>query len=163
MRLQRTMAIAIFVGALFGSGTSAFADITGFLGLAGGPSLRGAKGVAVGVGLVIVGVELEYSDTGDDLPGGAPRIRTGMANGLLQTPVPIAGMQFYATAGGGIYHHELGGLTETNVGINVGGGIKKKLIGPLRIRIDYRYFRFSGSPIGADGVHRVYVGANIKF
>jgi opacity protein-like surface antigen len=163
MRLQRAMAITIFVGALFGSGTSAFADITGFLGLAGGPSLRGAKGVAVGVGLVIVGVELEYSDTGDDLPGGAPRIRTGMANGLLQTPAAVAGMQLYATAGGGVYHHELGGLTETNVGINVGGGIKKKLIGPLRIRIDYRYFRFSGSPIGAEGVHRVYVGANIKF
>jgi opacity protein-like surface antigen len=163
MRLQRAMAIAVFVGTISGSGTPAFADITGFLGLAGGPSVRGAKGVAIGVGLVIVAVEFEYSDTGDDFPEGAPRIRTGMANGLLQTPVPIAGMQFYATAGGGIYHHELGGLTETNVGINFGGGIKRKLIGPLRIRLDYRYFRFSGSPIGADGVHRIYVGANLKF
>ena len=30
-----------------------------------------------------------------------------MFNGLLQTPVPIAGMQFYGTAGGGVYRETL--------------------------------------------------------
>ena len=37
------------------------------------------------------------------LDEGAPSLRTFMFNGLLQTPVPIAGMQFYGTAGGGGY------------------------------------------------------------
>jgi opacity protein-like surface antigen len=163
MRLQRAIAIAVFVGTFLGFGTPASADITGFLGLAGGPSLRGVKGVAVGASLVIVGVEVEYSDTGDDLLHGAPHIRTGMVNALLQTPVAVRGLQFYATAGAGLYNHELASLSETNLGINVGGGIKKTLAGPLRVRIDYRMFRFWGSPIGDDVVHRLSVGANLRF
>jgi len=162
MRLQRVVAAVVFVGTLLGFGTLACADITGFLGLTGGPSIRPAKGVAVGVGLVIVGFEFEYSDTGDDLSQGAPHIRTGMVNGLLQTPIALGGMQFYATAGAGIYNDELGILSETNFAVNLGGGVKRKLIGPLRLRIDYRMFRFSGSVIGSDIVHRLYVGANLK-
>ena len=34
-----------------------------------------------------------------------------MFNGLLQTPIPIAGMQFYGTAGGGVYHETLDELS----------------------------------------------------
>ena len=45
-----------------------------------------------------------------------------MFNGLLQTPIPIGGMQFYGTAGGGVFHETLNARSETNVGINVGGG-----------------------------------------
>jgi opacity protein-like surface antigen len=163
MQLQRAFVIAGVVGALLGFGRTASADITGFLGLAGGPSLRGAKGFAVGVSFVIVGVEFEYSDTGDDLSAGAPHIRTGMVNALLQTPLTVRGLQFYATAGAGIYNHELASLGETNLGVNLGGGVKKTLVGPLRVRVDYRMFRFSGSPIGDGVVHRVYVGANLRF
>ena len=47
-----------------------------------------------------------------------------MFNGLVQTPIPIAGMQFYGTAGGGVYRETLNDNSETNVGINVGGGVK---------------------------------------
>jgi len=163
MRLQRAIVVAAFVGASIGSGTPAFADITGFLGLAGGPSVRNAKGLAVGFGLVIVAFEVEYSDTGDDPSNGAPHIRSGMVNGLLQTPVAVGGVQFYGTAGVGGYNEELAGLSETNVGVNLGGGVKINLVGPLRLRVDYRVFKFSGSPIGGDVVHRFYVGANLKF
>jgi opacity protein-like surface antigen len=163
MRLTRAVAIAVCVVGLLGPATSASADITGFLGLAGGPATRGAKGVSVGAGFVIVGVEFEYSDLGEDFAGGAPHVRTGMANALVQTPAAVGGVQLYATAGGGLYRHDLGTASETSVGTNVGGGAKITLAGPLRVRIDYRYFRFAGSPIGADGVHRVYVGANLTF
>ena len=52
---------------------------------------------------MIVAFEFEYADTSEDLDECSPRLRTYMGNGLLQTPVPIAGMQFYATAGGGMY------------------------------------------------------------
>ncbi len=86
----------------------AFADITAFLGVNPTPLTRPVKGFAVGMGLLIVGFEFEYADTSDKLAdsaaeGDAPRLRTYMGNGLVQTPVPIAGMQFYATAGGGMY------------------------------------------------------------
>ena len=42
-----------------------------------------------------------------------------MFNGLLQTPIPIAGIQFYGEAGGGVYHETLsvvGNPSETNFG-----------------------------------------------
>lgn len=162
MRLPPVVAAVVLVGTMIGVGTPAYADITAFIGLAGGPSIRPALGVAAGVGLVIVGFEFEYSDTSDDLSQGAPHIRTGMVNGLVQTPVALGGMQFYATAGAGVYNHELGALSETNFAINLGGGVKKKLAGPLRLRIDYRMIRFSGSAIGSDIVHRLYVGASLK-
>ncbi len=163
MRLDRVFATAVLLAVLIAHASPARADITGFLGLAGGPSTRLAKGVAVGTGLVIVGIEFEYSDTSDDEANGSPRFRTGMFNGLLQTPIPIAGFQFYATAGAGIYNEELSTLSHTSVGVNVGGGVKKSLIGPLRLRLDYRVFRLSGSPLATDVVHRFYAGANIKF
>jgi hypothetical protein len=163
MRLHLVAAPALFLVAWLGSSAPASADITAFLGLAGGPSTRTAKGLAVGFGVLFAGVEFEYADIGSDADKGAPGIKTGMVNGLLQTPVPIHGFQLYATAGAGIYHHDLQGLTETNVVVNVGGGFKKSLVGPLRARVDYRVLRFAGSPIANDVVHRFCVGANLTF
>src|SRR5688500_12554686 len=121
----------------------AFADITAFLGVNPTPLTRPVKGFAVGMGLLIVGFEFEYADTSDKLAdsaaeGDAPRLRTYMGNGLVQTPVPIAGMQFYATAGGGMYREAFENTSETHVGINVGGGVKMTLAGPIRRRRDYR-------------------------
>src|SRR6185437_16891391 len=83
------------------------ADLTGFIGRTYTPVGRPVEGFGVGTGLVIVGFEFEYSSTQEDLttpgtPGSA--LKTYMFNGLLQTPFPIARMQFYATAGGGVYH-----------------------------------------------------------
>ena len=84
--------------------------------------------------------------------------------GLLQTPIPIAGMQVYATAGGGIYHETLSvpNTSETNVGTNIGGGAKISLAGPLRLRLDYRVFNLRGTPLHQT-VQRFYAGINLKF
>src|SRR6185295_1077179 len=73
--------------------STASADVTGFIGANSTPSNRLAKGFAVGTGLLIVGFEFEYAHSDEDLPKGAPSLRTFMFNALLQTPVPIAGMQ----------------------------------------------------------------------
>jgi opacity protein-like surface antigen len=145
----------------------AFADITAFLGVNPTPLTRPVKGFAVGMGLLIVGFEFEYADTSDKLAdsaaeGDAPRLRTYMGNGLVQTPVPIAGMQFYATAGGGMYREAFENTSETHVGINVGGGVKMKLAGPLRLRLDYRVFTLKGSP-AHERPQRFYAGLNLKF
>jgi hypothetical protein len=140
----------------------AHADLTGFVGVNPTPSNRPLKGFAVGAGLVIVGFEFEYASTNEDLPEGAPRLRTFMGNGLVQTPFPIAGMQFYATAGGGLYRETLADASETHVGVNVGGGVKMTLAGPLRLRLDYRVFTLQGEPRYAKP-QRFYAGLNLKF
>ncbi len=102
----------------------ASADITAFLGTNPTPVNRVTTGFGVGVGLVIVGFEFEYGHTRENLEELAPSLRTYMFNGLLQTPIPIAGMQFYGTAGAGVYRESFDEISETNVGINVGGGVK---------------------------------------
>jgi opacity protein-like surface antigen len=141
---------------------SAVADVTAFLGSTPTPSNRLATGFSGGVGLVIVAFEFEYSHTREDLEELAPSLRTYMVNGLLQTPFPIAGMQFYATAGGGVYRETLDDESETNVGINVGGGVKVNLAGPLRLRLDYRVFTLQGDPLHSKP-QRLYAGLNVKF
>jgi hypothetical protein len=160
----RVLTLALF--ALAAMPATASADITGFLGLNTAPKNRPVQGFAVGAGMLIVGFEFEYAQTNQDLDEAAPRLRTYMFNGLVQTPVPIAGMQFYATAGGGVYRETLGEITdvfsETHVGINVGGGVKMKLAGPLRLRLDYRVFTLRGSPLESKP-QRFYAGLNLKF
>ena len=142
--------------------STASADFTAFLGVNPTPSSRVVRGLSLGVGLVIVGFEFEYANTSEDLDELAPGLRTFMFNGLVQTPVPIAGMQFYATAGGGGYRETLNDVSETHVGINVGGGVKMTLAGPLRLRLDYRVFTLQGDPRHSKP-QRFYAGLNLKF
>jgi uncharacterized membrane protein len=140
----------------------AAADFTAFLGTNPSPVNRVTTGLSGGMGLVIVGFEFEYGHTRENLEELAPSLRTFMFNGLLQTPVPIAGMQFYGTAGGGVYREAFNTLSETNVGINVGGGVKVNLAGPLRLRFDYRVFTLQGSARYSKP-QRFYAGINLKF
>ncbi|MBI4265598.1 MAG: hypothetical protein HY657_14590 [Acidobacteria bacterium] len=140
----------------------AYADATLFIGSTTTPANRTTKGVALGVGLLVVGFEFEFADTGETLLEAAPSLRTGMGNVLLQTPIPVAGMQFYFTTGGGVYRERLGTRQETHLGVNTGGGVKISLLGPIRARLDYRVFRLRGEPLH-DTVHRVYAGLNLAF
>jgi hypothetical protein len=140
----------------------AYADLTAFLGVNLTPVNRPVKGLSAGVGLLIVGFEFEYADTSEDKAGAGPRLRTYMGNGLVQTPFPIAGLQFYATAGGGVYRETVLDAGETHVGINFGGGVKMSLAGPLRLRLDYRVFTLRGQPLHANP-QRFYAGLNLKF
>ncbi len=84
--------------------TTAAADVTAFLGFSPKPATRSVAGFAVGVSLVIVGFEFEYASTSENPEELAPRLRTGMINGLIQTPTRT---QFYLTAGGGFYREAL--------------------------------------------------------
>jgi opacity protein-like surface antigen len=160
MRYRIVPALVLLACLAFPSRASA--DFTAFLGSNFTPSNRLTTGLSAGFGLLIVGFEFEYANSREDLSELAPELRTFMFNGLLQTPFPIAGMQFYGTAGGGIYHESLDDDSETQFGINVGGGVKMSLAGPLRLRLDYRVFTLSG-----DARHskpqRFYAGLNVKF
>ena len=48
------------------------------------------------------------------------------------------------------------------MGLNVGGGVKVNLAGPLRLRFDYRVFTLQGTPRHAKP-QRFYAGVNLKF
>ncbi len=148
--------------ALLVSATAASADITAFIGSTTSPTNRPVRGFAVGAGILVLGFEFEYADTVEDADAGAPSLRTGMGNVLLQTPLPIAGIQPYLTTGAGGYRELVGADSTTNVGFNTGGGAKISLAGPLRVRLDYRVFRLNGSP-RVNVAHRLYVGANLAF
>ncbi len=141
---------------------TAAADATAFLGLSTSPTNRSAKGFAIGAGLLIIGFEFEYSSVNEDSPAGAPSLRIGSFNGLLQTPVEIARMQFYGTAGGGVFREVLGAAGVTSFASNFGGGVKISLVGPIRLRIDYRVFNLSGNALYSHP-QRIYAGLNLKF
>jgi opacity protein-like surface antigen len=178
-------------GLLLASSAPARADLTVFLG----PSFSGSsditpsgdsrtglsRGVAVGIGLIIVGFEFEWAQVGGDDGADAfecvadgnclPTMTTGMANVLLQTPRGISPVQLYATAGAGVYRERYewvdevgtgGSRSDTNVGTNLGGGVKISVLGPLRVRIDYRVFKLSGDALYSTP-QRLYVGANLAF
>lgn len=141
---------------------TAYADITAFIGVNPTPESRPVRGVAAGLSLIIVGFEFEYARTSENLSELAPELQTYMGNGLLQTPFAIGGIQLYATAGGGVYRETLAESTRTNVGVNLGGGIKMSLAGPLRLRLDYRMYTLSGTA-RHNRPHRFYAGLNLRF
>jgi len=156
----RTVGIALAVSVL--AATPASADITAFIGANTTPANRQVRGGALGFGLLIVGFELEYAFTPDAPPANAPSLKTGMGNVLLQSPTAFFGVQPYFTTGGGIYREELGLQQDTGFGLNTGGGVKVTLIGPVRLRVDYRVFKL-GSGALSSPAHRIYAGLNLKF
>ena len=141
MRFASSLTAAVV---LLGVASPAFADATAFLGTTSTPANRQARGFALGIGLLVVGFEFEYASTAEEPEDAAPGLRTGMGNVLLQTPFAVFGMQPYFTTGGGVYRETLGTLSETQFGINSGGGVKVSLLGPVRARIDYRVFHLRG-------------------
>ena len=165
MRHIRAIAL-VMLGLLVLTPASAYADATLFLGATTSPANRTARGFAIGAGLLFLGFEFEYSDTTDDLPTLAPALKTGMGNLMLQTPGSFFGIQPYYTVGGGVYHENLGTngslADNTGFGMNTGGGVKINLIGPIRLRVDYRVFSLKNGAL-VSPAHRVYAGVNVKF
>jgi hypothetical protein len=160
---MRTLGTAAMVVVLLAIAVEpARADATAFIGANTTPSNRPVKGFSVGMGLIIVAFEFEYAKTSDDVAAMAPSLKTFMGNVLLQSPLPIFGLQPYVTTGGGIYRETLGAHQDTAAGTNVGGGVKVSLAGPLRLRVDYRVFKL-GSGALSSPAHRIYAGLNLKF
>lgn len=162
MRLIRHLILAACV--VCATATQALADATLFIGSTTTPTSRAAKGFAVGAGLLVAGFEFEYSGTAEDEDplDLAPSLRTGMGNVYFQTPVAIARLRPYFTTGGGVYRESLGTVQETHFGLNSGGGVKISVLGPLRVRVDYRVFKLRGEALHST-VHRLYAGANVGF
>jgi opacity protein-like surface antigen len=161
-RMRSRIATAVLAAALAMAPSRAWADLTAFVGVNPTPSNRTATGLALGFGVLVVGVEFEYAHSRADEAALAPSLKTGMVNLLVQTPVPLAGIQFYGTIGGGGYQEQLGDRSETHFGTNIGGGVKVALAGPLRLRLDYRLFNLQGEPLESRP-QRFYAGVNLTF
>ena len=160
MPRQWLTALALVI--VLGSPRPAAADITAFLGLSPSPERHMARGFAVGFGLLVIGFEFEYANLSEDELEGIPGLQTGSGNILLQTPIEVSGFSFYGTVGGGMYRERLVIRQETHFASNIGGGVKIRLVGPLRVRADYRVFRLQGDPLH-ETYQRFYVGANLAF
>ena len=158
----RTCTVGLCLAVSVLTATPARADITAFIGANTTPANRQVRGGALGFGLLIVGIELEYAFTPDDLSANAPSLKTGMGNVLLQSPTAFFGVQPYFTTGGGIYREELGLHQDTGFGLNTGGGVKVTLLGPIRLRVDYRVFKLGSGALNSPA-HRIYAGLNLKF
>jgi hypothetical protein len=174
MRLLRVL--PLFVVLLMAATRPAFADGTLFIGTvnpsnASNASRQATKGFAIGAGIVIVGAEFEYASAGEDEDHFGPSLKTGVGNVYLQTPIAIAGLQFYVTTGGGVYREkstagQQSDVTKTGFTSNTGGGVKISLIGPLKARLDYRVFKLLGDkplPTWRSTVQRLYAGINLSF
>jgi hypothetical protein len=158
----RKIAAAIVLACAFltASASPARADITAFLGLSPTPERHFGKGVSVGGGFLIVGFEFEYADISEDADEQLPGLKTYAVNVLAQTPTDS--VQLYGTVGAQGFRETLGTAQETHVGTNIGAGVKIKLLGPVRVRLDYRIFKLQGTPMH-DVYQRFYAGANVKF
>jgi hypothetical protein len=156
---RRPPVVALAAVALFLVATPARADVTAFWGVSPTPETRSVRGFSAGLSLVVFGFEFEYANTAEDLTAGVPGLVTGMFNGLVQTPTST---QFYLTAGGGVFRERLESTGETHVGTNIGGGVKINLVGPLRLRLDYRIFNLRGNALQTRP-QRFYAGVNLTF
>lgn len=152
----------ILLCAVVAAPVAARADVTAFLGISPTPGLHLGRGVAVGAGFIVVAFEVEAAQILEQTTDGKPALSTGMGNILVQTPLEVSRMQFYGTAGAGLYRERLGTVQETNGAVNIGGGVKIGLAGPLKLRLDYRLFRLRGAPLHPSW-HRVYAGATLGF
>ncbi len=160
MTHQHLITSAFVTAALLAVATPARADVTAFLGRSSTPAGHGLKGAAFGIGLLVVGFEVEGALHTENTLKGIPGLKTGMGNVIVQTPTGSA--QLYGTAGGGLYQETLGSTSETSFATNIGGGVKVGLFGPLRLRADYRVINLRGTP-KYKTVQRFYVGASLKF
>jgi hypothetical protein len=158
----RVRSIPVLCLALLAAPNAATADVTAFLGLSPTPGTHLARGGSVGLSFIVVGFELEYARLSEDEDDERPGLTTGMGNLLVQTPIEVSRTQLYATTGAGFYRERLGTRQETSVAGNLGGGLKIRVAGPLKLRLDYRLFRLRGDPLH-DTYHRLYAGATLGF
>ena len=162
MTIRHAVAVLLAGGALVLSPSLAEADITAFLGSLRTAAPQTVRGVAVGGTLIVVGVELEYANSSEDVVSATPGLTTGMASAIVRTPT--GRVQAYGTVGAGIYRETLGGATNTNAALCIGGGVTVGLAGPFGVRVDYRILSLRNAMSATAATpKRFYAGVNFKF
>lgn len=162
MTFRRAATVVFAGGVLMLAPSVASADITAFLGSLRTASPQTVRGASIGGTLLVVGIELEYANSSEDVATLTPGLTTGMLSALARTPT--GRIQVYGLLGAGIYRETLGGDTSTNAALCIGAGVTVALAGPLGVRIDYRVFSLRNSlDTDTSTRKRIYAGVNFKF
>ena len=168
--MQRLFHCVIMVLLFVGISKEASADLTAFFGahytsyglMKTQSKLKSnVDGIALSISFLGVGLEGEYSNSRMNQSAEIPSLRTGMVNLIGHTPT-VGRLSFYGTVGGGLYRESLAEHQTTAFGVNVGGGIKVAIFGPIGVRLDYRKFSL-GSKALESNRDRAYVGFNLIF
>ena len=121
---------------------------------------RSGRGAAIGAGFTIVAFEFEYASSGDDPTSARRRSRRAWATCCCRRRWPSSGSSRTSRPAAASITRA-GEHGDTGFGFNTGGGVKISLVGPLRLRVDYRVFKL-GSGALYSPAHRVYAGLNLK-
>ena len=161
--VSRRRAVLLLVGLLTAMSFAqpATADVTIFGGTIRSGSNHPLFGTALGMGIALFGLEFEYAKIQGNDAKGIASLQTGMFNLQLRTP-EIGRFRAYGTVGGGMHRERLGEAGDTGFSINGGGGLSIGLMGPVRVRVDYRRFRLRWRSEGRTP-HRVYAGLSLTF
>jgi hypothetical protein len=163
IRPWRARRVLVLAGLLvMASAAPARADLTIFAGLQNAPDVRPSTGIGVGFGLLLLGWEVEIARAAQDTAHRAPSVASGTASVYVQNPLPISGVQFYAIAGAGLYRERFSDVYEhDDVHVAIGGGAKIELMGPFKLRLDYRLFKLRDAR--SENPQRVYAGLTLAF
>jgi hypothetical protein len=142
-------------------------NVTAFAGVTMDPAARPSVGVAVGGGSHVTPIrwELEFARSRRDPAKGVPSIGTFTMSLVVEPNGQIPNVRFYGVVGAGVY----GELYENRMGFepdsawSLGGGAKLALMGPLKLRLDYRAFFLAGSGAYASKPQRLYAGIGLGF
>ena len=165
----RPWALAYVAAGLLATAAPARADATLF---AGALSAGGGRSVVGGsIGLFaretrsVIGFEIDYTRTLGGARTTSPRISTFGGSLLVQVPIVDRRMNAYAAFGGTLYQEATPDDKSAGGAFNVGGGVKVTLAGPLKLRLDYRFFRvrFVEASTGSTHPQRVTIGLALAF
>ena len=149
---QPLIRIALLGALILANPVGARADGTVLLGLMTLDGPRPSVGVAFGYCPSVAGFEIEYLGT---LGGESANHSSagGIFGNVIVHPLTIGNLQFFAIGGFGLWGETFaGGKGTGELGAkDIGGGVKIRLVGRLRLRLDYRLFLL-GDPEGASAV-----------
>jgi hypothetical protein len=144
----------------------AHADATVLVGLATPSAPHPTIAVSWGVARRMVGFEIEYASA-TRTTGTTPSVGTIGVNLLVQLPEAVNGIRWYATGGLGIHAQSWNGGGTYGSSRSIGGGAKVPLAGPLKVRLDYRFFFFSAEEHERPPLyfhsHRISGGLTLEF
>jgi hypothetical protein len=131
---------------------SARGDATVLLGLMSGDGPRPSVGAAFSYCPSVAGFEIEYLGTLGGETAGHSSAGGIFGSVIVQLPTS-SNVQFFAMGGFGVWGETFAdGKGTGELGAkNIGGGVKIRIAGPLRLRLDYRLFVLGDSQDGDRG------------
>lgn len=158
----RTLPVTMLALLVVAAPGRAFADLTVFAGRATTIS-RTSGGAALGLSLQPLSLEFEFAIAPAQRSAGKPALQTGLFNLMVGTPSRTGRrIGVYGLVGGGMYRERFDEHAATGFAVGGGGGFYLRVVGPLRLRFDYRLFALRGGALHRRP-ERAYAGLSLAF